>query len=315
MGALDQGIDGNRAGAYASSTCDIWRGRPEDWESPYSSSSDHEDDDYDDGGYYRGRRGGGGGGGDAPAYDYRYDHMMLLEGDRQRQRVPPSHISHASGRSSSPQLLPPRQSGDLKSVFSLGFGRPRDPSPVGTQFSRRSTRAWDAADEHGGGLLFPPAPSTHGGGGGDGRRAGIPRAPSRAATERSRWTVMVPEYNYDDYGYEYGGNDYGVAYSPPPAPAPTQEDDETEGCYSYGGFGPTIRVQAPSPPFLRGGIGASSPPPSRRHRKWPMAMSEEEMGYGHGRSAGGLLSPVPTRTVAARFNFDKSWSDLSRLLL
>lgn len=316
MGALDQGIDTDRAGAYASSTTDIWRGRPEDWESPYSSSSDHEDDGgYDDGYYGRGQ----GGGDDAPAYDYGYDQMMLLEGDRHRSRAP----SHVNGynmhmpRSSSPQLLPPRRSGDLKSVFSLGFNARRELSPVGTHLSRR-TRAGDAADEHtsSGGFLMPPAPSTRGGGSGRRGAAGTRRAPSPAATERSRWTVMVPEYDVSDYGYSYGGNDYGVAYSsPPPAPAPTtifeeeEEGDGLEGYYSYG-FAPSIHVQAPSPPLRLGG------------RKPPAcAMTEEEEmeygygGEGYGRASGGLLSPVPTRTAAARFNFDKSWSELSRLLL
>ncbi|KAM7188519.1 hypothetical protein V8F20_010537 [Naviculisporaceae sp. PSN 640] len=318
MGALDQGIDSDRAGAYAASTTDIWRGRPEDWESPYSESSDHEDDDgYDDGGYYRGR--GGGGGDDAPVYDYGYDHMMLLEGDRHRSRAP-SHVGDGYGmhmpmpRSSSPQLLPPRRSGDLKSVFSLGFNARRDLSPVGTHLSRRP-RAGDAADEHtsGGGFLMPPAPPTRGGG--RNRNARSTRAPSRAATERSRWTVMVPEYDVSDYGYgyPYGGNDYGIdsCYSPPPAPAPIpeeEEEDALEGYYSYG-FAPSIRVQAPSPPLRFAG------------RRPPCAMTEEEEmehGYGeegYGRASGGLLSPVPTRTAAARFNFDKSWSELSRLLL
>ncbi|KAM7184396.1 hypothetical protein V8F33_012999 [Rhypophila sp. PSN 637] len=330
MGALDQGIDIDRAGTYAAEPCDIWRGRPEDWESPYSESSDHEDeDDYDY--QYRSSGEGGGGGG---AYGSRrggigYDAMMLLEGGR-RQRP---HARYE--RCSSPQLLPPRRSGDLKSVFSLGFSRHhhagRDLSPAPTTFSAgRRSRAWDAADEHGGGMLLePPAPSVRGGGG---RRA---RAPSRAPTERSRWTVMAPSfedryhhhhqqpYEEYDYGYGYGENDYGVPYSPPPPPAPEEETFfNADGYYSYGGagYGPSIRVQAPSPPA--GGSGLTAPPPLRRgggyHRGMPTAMTEEEemeYGYGYGRASGGLLSPVPTRTAAARFNFDKSWSELSRLLL
>ncbi|KAM7213162.1 hypothetical protein V8F06_011456 [Rhypophila decipiens] len=330
MGALDQGIDIDRAGTYAAEPCDIWRGRPEDWESPYSGeSSDHEEeDDYDY--QYRSSGEGAGGGYGSRHGGIGYDTMMLLEGGR-RQRG----SAYGYERCSSPQLLPPRRSGDLRSVFSLGFSRGRNLSPAPTTFSgRRSSRAWDAADEHGGGMLLePPAPSVRGGGGG-GRRA--TRAPSRAPTERSRWTVMAPPafedrhhqhaYPYgEEYGYGYGGygypyygeNDYGVPYSPPPAPE-EEETFDADGYYSYGGsgYGPSIRVQAPSPPA--GGSGLTAPPPLRRgYRGMPTAMTEEEeMEYGYyGRASGGLLSPVPTRTAAARFNFDKSWSELSRLLL
>lgn len=121
---------------------------------------------------------------------------------------------------------------------------------------------------------------------------------------------MAPDYGYEDDTYESEFE-----------PAPVHHDT---GYYSYG-FAPV--VQAPSPPFLRGGRGATSPPPmGRRNRDLvgsplsrPPAMAftaDEEYEYGYeARRSRELLSPVPSRTAAARFNFDKSYSELSRLLM
>ena len=119
---------------------------------------------------------------------------------------------------------------------------------------------------------------------------------------------MALDLDYDDdYDDSY---DYNMSFEPP-APAPTNHNQEY---YSYG-FTPI--VQAPSPPFP----GATYPPQRQRHRDRVGRLSgmaftaDEEVEYGCGRRSRELLSPVPSRTAAARFNFDKSWSDLARLLM
>lgn len=86
------------------------------------------------------------------------------------------------------------------------------------------------------------------------------------------------------------------------------EGEQDQGYYSYG-FAPV--VQAPSPPYLRRG--------GERPRFGGMALTADEEceygGFDDRRGDRGLLSPVPSRTAAARFNFDKSWSELARVLM
>lgn len=123
-----------------------------------------------------------------------------------------------------------------------------------------------------------------------------------------------------DYGYDEDDNESEFGFEPTAAADVNHADNDY---YSYG-FTPVVR--APSPPFGRGS-GAAFPPPRNRGRgglRPPPAMAftadeEVEYGYGYGFDAGRrsreLLSPVPSRAAAARFNFDKSYSDLSRLLM
>ncbi|KAK3331162.1 hypothetical protein B0H66DRAFT_91806 [Apodospora peruviana] len=243
MAAMDQGRSRT---SVATELCDIWRGRPEDWESPYSSSGCDESDD-----------------------DPTHAQMLLLEG------TPPA-------RASSPQLLPPsmRRSTDM-SHFSVRGGRTRSPSPV--LCGPRRTRTWDAGDER----YFlldaaPTVPSVRGGGGGGGRR----RDPSRCPTERSRWTMMAPP-PMDDYFEDYEMMD--------------EEEEEQDYCY---GFAPLF-VSAPSPPW-----GSTSSPPPLRSRRAPFSSPSPPR-----ETRELILAPMPTRMAAARFNFDKSYTELSRALL
>ncbi|KAK3337552.1 hypothetical protein B0T19DRAFT_78446 [Cercophora scortea] len=147
MPALDR-ASGNRS-SLATNLCDIWRGRPEDWESPYSESEFESDESDDDGA--------------AP--------LRLLEGSPPPRRVSPSAFSLSrAGRSRSRS----RGLGMGMGEMDVGFLR-------GTEVERGYAARTTSRDGHhqddfgfgGGGYLLEPPP----------------REPSLAPSTRSRWTV------------------------------------------------------------------------------------------------------------------------------
>ncbi|KAK5656564.1 hypothetical protein OQA88_4543 [Cercophora sp. LCS_1] len=137
MAGLDQGY--RRGASPAATLCEIWRGRPEDWESPYSSS--------DEDGYGSGLDG------------ERIPGLMLLEGSP-RRRDPSVAASLFSRRSRDTR----HESGFLR--------RPDLAAPVA---------AWErcASPERMDDEVLEVVLET-----------GRQRAPSRARSTRSRWTMM-----------------------------------------------------------------------------------------------------------------------------
>ncbi|KAK3695634.1 hypothetical protein B0T22DRAFT_113622 [Podospora appendiculata] len=123
MPALDRAA----RSSLATNLCDIWRGRPEDWESPYSSEFESEDDD-----------------------DFAPPRMRLLEGTPPHE-ASPSVFSRPS-RS--------RSRGGMGMRMGVGFLREASPLPT----RRQSTRSHDEYTHDGfsaggnGFLIEPPPP-------------------------------------------------------------------------------------------------------------------------------------------------------------